>query len=188
MPEKRLFIGISVPVENFTSLLQALKGLRKTADQREISVKWSPLKNYHITLSFLGATDEEKIPQILQKLREVAGLHHPIALELKGLGGFPDDHHARVLWAGVQNSRPLRELQHDIEKAMGEIGFAGEEREYSPHLTLGRIRKGRSVKDMISPFVRKRFGKVELSSLVLFESRQFGQHSVYDPLVSVELP
>ncbi|MEK7356524.1 MAG: RNA 2',3'-cyclic phosphodiesterase, partial [Bdellovibrionota bacterium] len=110
-----------------------------------------------------------------------------ISTSIRGLGAFPDDHHMRVLWAGVRKSRSLNALQTRLQDALVEAGFRRDERDFVPHLTLGRLRKARSGRDLLSPYVRTSFGDVDIKEIVLFESLLHGSRPRYEPLRRFEL-
>ncbi|HEY1080535.1 MAG TPA: RNA 2',3'-cyclic phosphodiesterase, partial [Bdellovibrio sp.] len=110
-------------------------------------------------------------------------------LKIEDLSAFSSETEARVLWLGVQNKKCLGELKHALDEALlqAEILDHPDQRIFQPHLTIGRLRNPRSVKDMISPFKRKSFGKLQVNEVVLYESRQQGVYQVYTPLLRCPL-
>lgn len=180
---KRLFVGF--PVTPPDSLVEAVRRLRIGADKREMEFDWSPAANYHVTLNFLGQT--EKLSEIAHTVSKIALGAAPFETSLKGFGGFPDEHHMRVLWCGVRLSRELAQLQSDLTEALSSLGFAPEERDYVPHLTIARTRKNRSGKDLISPFVRHSFGDLVVPSIALYESVMHGARPHYEMIESFAL-
>jgi 2'-5' RNA ligase len=181
----RLFTGLEIEIH--PSLAQAVKKTRIGADRREMEINWVPAANYHVTLNFIGATSRERLPLLTALLDETAADHAPFTTELRGMGGFPDDRHMRTLWVGVRKTRALQELQDDLRTRLIERGFEQEDRPYSPHLTIGKTRKARNGSDLISPFVRTRFGEITVNSLVLFESLQHGPNVSYHVLARTGL-
>lgn len=182
---KRLFTGF--PIAPSESFLAALKKLRIGADKREMEFDWAPPESYHVTLNFLGATAPEKISEIAHLISGVARAHAPFETTLRGLGGFPDEHHMRVLWVGVRKSRWLSDLQNDLSEALRSLGCELEDREYTPHLTIARTRKARSGKDLISPWVRTDFGDLRIGTVALFESVMHGPKPRYEVLETFPL-
>ncbi len=182
---KRLFIGF--PVKIGSSLESAVKRTKIGADKREIDLEWVPSKNYHVTLNFLGNVSSEKIPQIIEAIERVASVLPPFETSIRGLGAFPDEHHMRVLWAGVRKSRALSFVQSELAEALAQIGFEPEGRDYIPHLTLARTRKSRSGKDLVSPYVRTSFEDVTVSRIALYESVLHGPRPVYEIVRSFDL-
>ncbi|MES2964385.1 MAG: RNA 2',3'-cyclic phosphodiesterase [Bdellovibrionota bacterium] len=183
--DRRLFVGFPIVVDS--SLTAALKRTRISADKKEMEIDWVPGANYHITLCFLGPVGEEQRPIVDRILENVAASSPPISTSIRGLGAFPDDHHMRVLWAGVRKSRALTGLQERLQDALVAEGFRRDERDFVPHLTLGRLKKMRSGKDLLSPYVRTSFGDVDIKEIVLYESLIHGSRPRYEPLRRFEL-
>lgn len=185
---KRLFVGIPVQIDSpLASLTAAIKKLRIGADRREMEFDWAPVENYHITLNFLGETPEEKLTEISDLIAQVADGFPPFETTLRGVGGFPDEHHARVLWIGARKSRLLSQMQTELATAFASIGYPLEERSYIPHMTIARTRKARSTKDLVSPYVRTKFGEMNVTSLALFESVMHGAKTHYEILQTFPL-
>lgn len=180
--QKRLFIGLALSETLSSQFHDMVKKLRISADKRELEIKWSPQKNLHLTLKFIGDVDEEKIPLIVEKLRGLVPTISHLDLEISGMGGFPDDTQSRVVWVGAHKKKDLRDLQDQIEAAMIEIGLPESTEDFVPHVTVGRLRNKKSIKDFISPFVRKDFGKTHIAKVTLFESQLQGHYPVYIPI------
>ncbi len=110
---RRLACGYSLastlPEDILERLERLLMHLRPAAH-----LKWSPVYNLHLTLKFIGEWPEEKLPELQTALCSIAP-RAPIPAEVKGLGWYPNPHHPRVFWAGVQGGEPLVTLVRDIE-------------------------------------------------------------------------
>lgn len=182
MADKRLFIGVGVNSENQSDLLEVCRKLKINASKKELEVRWSPPENWHITLKFLGDVEETQIEDLKAALDRASAKVEASKLRASGVGAFPEERHARVLWAGVARSQVLLDLQSEVEAECTPLGFPPEDRQFNPHITLARLRNAISVRDMISPFVRRTFNDVELSELILFESKQAGPFTTYLPL------
>lgn len=131
----RLFTAIDIPedvMEALRSLLQRLKPLAK--------LSWSRVENLHITTKFIGEWPEERLDEMKRAL-SAAPAPGPIEIAVRGLGWFPNERRPRVFWAGIDGGEPLRSLAQATEQAVAQLGVPVEERPYSPHLTLGRIRE-----------------------------------------------
>jgi len=184
---KKLFLAISTQEGLDPSGPQIIKKMRANADQRGLDIRWMPLSNYHVTLVFLGNTNESKIPEIEAIMKETAAESPPFLLKISDVGAFPDEFTSRVLWFGVQNSKTLRALQENLSEKLKDFRYAGESRDYSPHLTIARLRNPHKTKDLMSPFVRKKIGKVSVTEIVLYESVGAAPFPVYKPLLKVPL-
>lgn len=179
---KRLFIGLSLSGDLKRDLEPVVKKLKATSDKKEISIRWSPKENWHLTLVFLGLTPNDKVDSLKFILSDFASTQEPVDIHLRQLGGFPEVLGARVLWAGVAASKKLLGLQTGLEAVLKPWGYGGEERAYTPHVTLARLKNQKNITDLISPWVRKDFGKAKVNALTLFESRPAGYFSSYVPL------
>lgn len=180
--EKRLFIGIPCGVDLKKNVSVMLKKLKVNADQKEIFIKWTPTENLHLTLNFLGHVDSQKVEDISESVSDVVTLIKSFDVKLRGLGGFPDENETRVIWMGVQNKIELRDLQFELQQALSEFGVSEGSVEFTPHITIGRLRNKKNVKDLISPFVRHKFGELSVNSVALYESQLHGNFPVYKVL------
>lgn len=129
----RLFIGIGLPAPVAEELAKSARKLISAAAAEKI--RWTPPANLHITLSFLGQVHPARLGVIQQA---VTTIYAPcMSLELDGVGTFD---RVGVLYATVKPSPPLFALAEQVVSAMETIGFAREDRPYSPHITLARTR------------------------------------------------
>ena len=104
-------------------------------------VKWTAAGSIHLTLKFLGEINPAAVPGVVRHLRDATASERPFVIGIRGLGGFPNLHNARVIWAGLEGDLPgLDSLQKKVESACIEAGFAPDDRAFQPHLTLGRVR------------------------------------------------
>ena len=130
----RLFVAIEILEEIRNALAAFIKELRAVAPH----LKWVRAENLHVTLKFLGHTDEAKLSAIENVLTGVR-CAEPVAFDFKGLGFFPNEKRPRVFWAGMHTSPNLRTIAADIDHAVHRLGFPLEERPFTPHLTLARF-------------------------------------------------
>ncbi len=130
----RLFIGIDLPPEVIANLEDLLQRLKPSAQ-----INWSPPRNLHITTKFVGEWPEERLAELKSSLGGLPS-RQPIAIAIQKLGFFPNPHSPRVFWAGVHAGDDLTALARDTEQALAPLGIAKEQRPYSPHLTLARIK------------------------------------------------
>ena len=137
----RAFIAIPLP----HPLLDRLSALQRQLESQipSRSVRWVRAESIHLTLKFLGDTPTERLPDIKRALTAVAR-HAPACTFTVGeLGCFPNPRRPRVVWVGVQEpTGRLAALQDAIEEVMAPLGYPPEGRGFTPHLTLGRVRRG----------------------------------------------
>jgi 2'-5' RNA ligase len=146
MDKIRLFIAIPLP----ESLLKRLADVQYRLQGKvpHQSVRWARSEGIHLTLKFLGDTPTEKVPTITEALAVVGRNAPPCALVVEGLGCFPNLRRPRVLWVGVNEpTGRLEALQKAVEEAITSLGYKRERHSFTPHLTLGRVRRGTSHRD-----------------------------------------
>jgi RNA 2',3'-cyclic 3'-phosphodiesterase len=134
----RLFIALEIPAEIQQNVYTQTAGFRQGIDRL---VRWVPISNMHLTLKFLGEVSANNVEFLVQMLRTEAALLPGFDIHLAGLGAFPNLRQPRVLYIGVQAPAALNALQHGIESASRRLGYEAEERPFSAHLTLGRVRQ-----------------------------------------------
>jgi 2'-5' RNA ligase len=130
----RLFVAIEIPEEIQNVLASFIKELRAAAPH----VKWVRAENLHVTLKFLGQTEDTKLAAIEIVLSGVR-CADPVALGFQSLGFFPNEKRPRVFWVGLRASPNLMTIAADIDHAVHQLGFLLEERPFTPHLTLARF-------------------------------------------------
>ena len=135
----RSFIAIPVPSAGIQAMEEAARNLEAEIGN---SVRWVRPEGIHLTLKFMGDIPAEMVERVLEALLPVATRFSPIELSISGLGVFPNPRRPRVLWAGVHGDlESLKALQHAVDDAVGKLGLPKEQRAFSPHLTLGRVRR-----------------------------------------------
>ncbi len=140
----RLFVALEPPDLVRHRLATLKDDLRRAAGRGSGDVKWVAVDNVHLTLQFLGAVPEERVDPVKAAVAAAAAEARTLRLELRGAGGFPSARRARVLWAGVSGDvAQLAALVAALGRRLGPLGFAAEERPFSPHITLGRARDPR---------------------------------------------
>ncbi len=137
----RLFVALEPPGLVRRRLATIQSELKRAAGRYAAEVKWVDPENIHLTLQFLGAVPEERTGDVKRALDEAAAAASPLALEVKGAGGFPNARRPRVLWAGIAGDlAPLAALAAGLGGRLAPLGFPPEDRPFSAHLTLGRAR------------------------------------------------
>jgi 2'-5' RNA ligase len=138
----RSFIALDLSPE----ILGRLDAIIQQMSQRlpDSIVRWTPARNIHLTLKFLGEVAERNLDGLFEIVRRAAEQQPVMQLRVSSLGAFPSLNRPRVLWVGVQAPDELAALQRSIDIETARMGYPGEEREFSPHLTLGRISRNAS--------------------------------------------
>ncbi len=135
----RTFIAIPLPGELLHRLTEIQTLLRKGIRS---GVAWVNPTSIHLTLKFLGEINEKQLPDVRMKLADCLKNTSKFQLTSGGIGCFPGITNPKVLWSGIQMNPNLEDIQFKIETTLSQIGFEKEERKFSPHLTLGRVKTG----------------------------------------------
>lgn len=139
-PTVRAFVAIELPENVRAALSRVIADLRGSGGN---AVRWVNPESIHLTLKFLGDVEEARIAGVAHALEAACGPVPAFSLGLGSPGAFPSAGSPRVLWIGLTGHLDsLAYLQRRMEDALQPLGFPGEEREFSPHLTLGRVREG----------------------------------------------
>jgi 2'-5' RNA ligase len=171
---RRLFIAVPLPPS-------AIKVIEATVDavRREIqdadSVRWVRLEGLHLTLRFLGRTEEATIHPLSALVDKIAASHDPFPVAIHEAGAFPSPARPRVLWLGIgEGDDALSALAHALEPGLDELGWSPEARPFRPHLTLARcdgVRAAPAVARALAAAGAHMNVRFDASRLVLFESR-----------------
>jgi RNA 2',3'-cyclic 3'-phosphodiesterase len=134
----RLFIALPVPepvVDRLTAITDRLQS-------REWPVRWTGAASAHLTLHFIGEVEPSQAELLRMSLPAEIARHQPFTLQTDRLGVFPDRRKPRVLWMGLDGETDRLTALHDgIGTLLTQLEFEVEERTFSPHLTLGRLRE-----------------------------------------------
>ncbi len=134
----RLFVAIEIPEALRSEVAAALASPRR----RLPPARWVAPQNLHLTLAFLGETEEALLPRLGAALAPAFASHRPFRLRLGGGGTFPPRRPARVAWVGVEEAESLLRLQADVAAALRSVeGIGLDQRPFHAHLTVGRCRR-----------------------------------------------
>lgn len=184
MPIFRGFIAIDITAT--PQILTFENEIAKTG----ADVKLVEPENIHITLKFLGDTDETYIDAIEQAMKESVRGIKPFSIQLRGTGVFPDEKYMKVLWVGISDNGRIEPIAHSIDSSLATLGFKKEARGFSPHLTVGRVRTARN-KEKLLPilqhYVDEEFTTQEVQSIVLKKSELTPKGPIYTTIREVRL-
>jgi 2'-5' RNA ligase len=182
MEKIRSFIALELNddvKEDLSGLIQQLK----TAGA---DVKWANPKNIHLTLKFLGHITPDSIEAVKKTVDSVAQNNKAFRLTLAGTGAFPKPSHPRVIWVGIGEGKlEIQKLYEFLETNLEKNGFQREERPFSPHLTVGRVKSPKNREGLASQLERVSFAPthaVQVDHLTLFQSTLTPQGPIYTPL------
>ena len=184
---KRIFLGVRVSVATANALAQCAETLARRAKDAGLDVAWAVPTSYHVTLKFLGWTRDDAIAAVCDAAGAALAGAAPFRFRTARLGAFPSLEQASVLWAGVEDGKALGELAARLEPAMVALGFAAEPRPFVPHVTLGRLRQTRPVRDVVLPMSEQMFSETRVDVVSLYESETKPTGSVYREVAKIDL-
>ncbi len=180
--EKQIRTFIAIPIVS----PEIITGLNLLADKlREDKIKWVEPDNLHITLQFIGDTPETLLSDIKSALNRLN--FSGFTIKFTGLGYFKRGKFPKVLFVKTEPSKELQTLYSDVKELIAPLTVLPEEnREYVPHLTLGRIKYVKDLHnfyktvDELSPAFVTSF---DISRVIFYQSILTSQGPVYRPLL-----
>jgi RNA 2',3'-cyclic 3'-phosphodiesterase len=184
----RLFLAVNLPPEVAARVGDLQRTLGRAAGG---GLRWTKPAQAHFTLKFLGEEPEDRVSVISEAAREAAKGAAGFSITLEKLGGFPNAGRPRVLWIGVgAGAAEMSGLAGVLDALLAEKGFAKEERPFSPHLTLTRIKtraEGLAAARMIAVGPKDQVAAFRAGSFALMQSVPTSDGVKYLPLESFDL-
>ena len=178
----RAFLAIQ-PAED---VLRNLESLQIEFGDTGADVRWVRAEAMHLTLQFLGEVRENELPAIERGLAEALREQAPVEIECRGLGVFPNQKRPRVVWVGLHGAG-LARVAERAETVLSPLGFPPEEREFTPHITLGRIRSTRGweqLQRVLKVSADRSLGSSRIDHATLYRSELRPDHAVYTALAT----
>ena len=178
----RLFIAMPLTEELSATAGRAQEQLKRAAG----GVKWVEPRNLHLTLKFLGETDEGRVPVIAEAMRAAVASQEPFAVHVVGIGAFPSARRPRVVWLGItEGAEALVSIAGRLEEALADLGFEREERPFRSHVTLGRVsspERARGLTAEIELMGQVEVGRMTCEQIVLMRSELSRTGPTYTPM------
>ena len=164
-------------IASILSSLQALGGDLKPVEHESI----------HLTLKFLGNVSSPRLAEVKSSLKQLA--FPAFTAEIKGAGAFPNLNHMSVIWVGVNEGwSQVEQIYEQVEKLLSGLGFTRENRPFSPHITIARVRSGRK-RDATANFLQhlsdESFGTITVNKVRLKQSILSSSGPKYSTLLEV---
>lgn len=181
----RVFLAIPIvsPAQSVIAAFQSR--LAESLD----NLRWVRPDTLHLTLQFFGRTTEENLEKIKASMLSVGLKSKPLNVAISGLGVFPNPRRPRVLWMGFQPEEPLKELHALWAQTLIQANLPTDDRPFSPHLTIGRYRKGeRGSEQQLTDLAKSApIVAFTVNELVLYQSHLKPQGAEHVPIHQVKL-
>jgi 2'-5' RNA ligase len=141
--------------------------------QGETTLKVVDPAHMHITLKFMGETEEAKVPKIVEAMKGAVEGVEPFSLRFVGASSFPSKTRIRVVWVGIENPGPLGLIAGRLDESLANLGIDREARPFAPHLTVARARvEGPNpvVRQIIENHAQNDFGEERVDRILLKKS------------------
>jgi 2'-5' RNA ligase len=188
MARVRTFIAVDLG----KSIRDRVVALQETLARAGTEVKWVEPENMHLTLLFLGEVDLRDVPEICRSVAECCSRHAPFSLSVETTGGFPNPRRPRILWVGIgEGTQELCALHDALEPPLLALGcYRREERRYTPHVTLGRVKSDRPTDKLAQALARQsgwQGGGVPVREVLVLSSELTLQGPIYTVLSRAKL-
>jgi 2'-5' RNA ligase len=182
----RLFVALQIPEAIRSDYAALMDDLRRFDAKAAPKPKWVWPENLHVTLKFIGHIDPAKLHSIRTALAKVRSPQE-VQLHFHNIGFFPNANRPRVIWGGMDASENLASLARAVDQQIATLGFAAEERAFTPHLTLARLDPPRispELRTAIEKHGTHEFGVLHTSEFRLMESKLKPSGAEYTTLQS----
>ena len=181
----RSFLAIELDPELVPKILDVQKEFKKTNS----NIKYVPSQNMHFTLKFFGNIDFNMVEDISAAVLKVIKNYSSFDLNIKKCGCFPNKNVIKVLWLGLDEGSPIKDLQRDLDKEFKKLGFK-KERNFISHLTIGRVKSPKEKKEIrntIEKLENIEIGPMTVSKICLKKSTLTPQGPIYEDIKVFEL-
>lgn len=183
---KRIFIAVKVnPEGTFLKMISYFKSVLLSEN-----IKWINPENIHITLAFLGDTEEELIKDISLMLSKVCANTGYFELTIKGTGVFRNINDPRIIWTNIDHSEKILDLADKILIRLDEMNIKLEDKPFKPHITIGRIKhlkNKETFKKLTEQYQNTELQRLHITEVVLYESILLPQGANYIPIGKYKL-
>jgi 2'-5' RNA ligase len=188
MSRVRTFLGL----DPGKPIRDRLVSLQENLARAGVEVKWVEPDNLHVTLLFLGEVGMEDVPKVCAAVAEGASQEEAFAMTVEGTGCFPNPRRPRVLWVGVgQGMQEVCNLHDRLEGPLLDLGcYRREERSYTPHITLGRVKSDRPTDGLtaaLAKYAAWKGGQTQVREVLVLSSELTSHGPVYTVLSRAKL-
>ena len=196
----RAFIAISFPKK----VIIHLKDIQTHLQTYKFKASWVKPSNIHLTMKFLGDIPVKTIHNINQSIHnavlEFKKENKGLSLSVKGIGVFPSVEKPKIIWAGIQpdiqldtnpdikgQTSSLENMHSLLNRHLGKTGFKKDKKQFSPHVTLCRLKQSESEK-RIAQIIKNHedftSDYFNVNSIILFKSQLTPSGAIHTQLFS----
>lgn len=178
------FIRAFVAIELGEPIRIALRDLQRRLQQTGADIRWVRPENIHLTLAFIAKLPENQIEPLIVAL-DAASKEKAFELSIIGTGTFGSLPNPRVLWAGIAPNLPLERVQQITAESLRAAGVEFDEKQFSPHLTLGRFRSSSNLQSLRQQLEKEQqvaLGFTKVHELQLIQSKLTPEGARYSVL------
>ena len=184
MPKFRGFIAIDIPPS------QKIMELSSQIKNSGANTKLVETENIHITLKFLGGTDEELIDKIEDIMKKSVEGIVPFDLKLIGAGVFPNPDYIKIMWIGIKDNGEAGKIASIINEELVSLGFEKDRRSFSPHLTIARVRSAKNKEklvEIVEKYRETEFVTININSIKLKKSELTPKGPIYTTIREIKI-
>ena len=185
----RSFIAITPGQEIHARVRELVRELRPACDEAGHSVRWVHPSKVHLTLRFLGDLPAPLALSLEDACRSLGALER-FSLGYMGLGAFPDAERPRVIWMGISDpDGHVARLHGSLTRILEERGIPAEKRSFTPHVTLGRVRRPGpgTLGPVFEALAGEPLGEEVISRVIFYRSTLQPSGAVHEPRWVVDL-
>lgn len=168
-----------------------ISGIQEKLKAAGADVSWTRPEGMHLTLKFFGEIEDKRIPKIEKALDTAVDGISAFSLSVSVMWTFPDMRRPRVIWIGLkEDGGNLLRLQKGVEEELKKTGFPSEDRRFTPHITLGRIRSNKNTDKLLRLIEEEKveeLGGFDVSEVHLIKSELKPAGAEYTELYSIIL-
>lgn len=183
----RLFVVVEIPEEIQKKFMELQDKLKKA----DADVGWVAPGNFHITLKFIGAIDEEKIDAVTHRVKDAVAHINSFDISYIGIGVFPTEKNPRVLFVDVADpDKALAKIHEELDSQLMALDIEYKNRPFEAHLTLGRVKTRKNVKkllEILDSYNSFNFGPEHVTQIVLMKSTLLPNGPAYAKLHDIHL-
>ena len=176
----RTFVSVPVPMtDEISEILSDLKSIK--------GIRVSPPGQIHLTLKFLGDTDEKKVVKLCQSLKDSLVGRESFDVVIEGIGAFPNERNPKVIWLGIKEPNTLKEIAGVVGACVKDLNIKADDKSFSPHMTVGRVNYKTDLEDVFLNNKKKMFCNFRCDHIDVMKSELTPKGAIHSIIESIPL-